>query len=318
MKNSLDDIECIPTYGNLTPPYTIISHPYCVDIISSYFTLSNLEYNDKNEALSLIKENIEYYCKSNNISFAYHFDNKLPLIISPQTNNFQWFLGLQIIGFDINKIKALLTFQQKRYTNDEIDFVTFVEFAVYNIVKYFSIINNSAHLKTIMDWVYQQRTSSVENQKQLHTKLVPQKIISKEIKKKSSVEPSFIIIRLTIDPEYFVNNANQIMEAFKLLKGGGFINNSTKYDYFKCIFSGQKINRLDRIDWTGKQKDLHRFITLLMAKGIIKKIRFKWETTCNCFTINEKDFLPSTIRKSNGKNDNEEKLMDIINQMKVI
>jgi hypothetical protein len=35
MKNSLDDIECIPTVGNLTPPYPIISHPYCVDIITT-------------------------------------------------------------------------------------------------------------------------------------------------------------------------------------------------------------------------------------------------------------------------------------------
>ena len=82
MKNALDDIECIPTSSNLNPPYQIISHPYCIDIISTYMALSKLDFNNKNEVLDIIKENIEYYCKSNNINFAYHFDNKLPLIIS--------------------------------------------------------------------------------------------------------------------------------------------------------------------------------------------------------------------------------------------
>lgn len=169
--------------------------------------LSKLDFNNKNEVLDIIKENIEYYCKSNNINFAYHFDNKLPLIISTQTNNFQWFLGLQIIGFDINKIKALLSFQQKRYNNDEIDFVTFVEFAIYNLVKNFTIINNSNRLKIIMDWVYQQRISSTANQKQSVNKLAALKIVSIKKNKKKSIEPSFQIIGLITDSSYFINNA---------------------------------------------------------------------------------------------------------------
>jgi hypothetical protein len=316
MKNALDDIECIPTSSNLNPPYQIISHPYCIDIISTYVALSKLDFNNKNEVLDIIKENIEYYCKSNNINFAYHFDNKLPLIISTQTNNFQWFLGLQIIGFDINKIKALLSFQQKRYNNDEIDFVTFVEFAIYNLVKNFTIINNSDRLKIIMDWVYQQRMSSTANQKQSVNKLAAQKIVSIKENKKKSIEPSFQIIGLITDSSYFINNANILLEVFKLLKGGGFISYNTTYNNFKNILSGERINRETRIDWTGKQKDLNRFILLLTREYIIKKIKYKWETACNCFTINEKDFLPEMIRKSNGKNENEHKLKAIVKLLK--
>ena len=75
-------------------------------------------------------------------------------------------------------INCHLSFQQKRYNNDEIDFVTFVEFAIYNLVKNFTIINNSNRLKIIMDWVYQQRISSTANQKQSVNKLAALKIVS--------------------------------------------------------------------------------------------------------------------------------------------
>lgn len=316
MKNSLDDIECIPTVGNLNPPYQIISHPYCVDIISTYVALSKLDFNNKDDVLEVIKENIEYYCKSNNISFDYHFDNKLPLIISTQTNNFQWFLGLQLIVFDINKIKALLSFQQKRFYNNEIDFVTFVEFALYNLVRNFTNINNSDRLKTIMEWVDQQRMSSTTNQKKSLNKLADQKIVSKKSTKIKSIEPSFQMIGFMADSSYFIKNAVILHEAFILLKGGGFISNNTNYNNFKAIFSGTIINREARIDWTGKQKDLNRFIQLLTNEGIVKKVNFKWETACNCFTTNEKDFLPVMIRKANGKNENEDKIKAIVKLLK--
>lgn len=311
MKNALDDIECIPTMGNIDPPYQIISHPYCVDVISAYFSLSKLEFNDRENSLELIKESVEYYCLSNNINFNYHFDNKLPLIISPNTNNFQWFLGLQIISFDIYKINSLLSFQQKRYNEDEIDFSTFVEFAVYNIVKNFTKIENTERLKIIMDWVNNQRML-ITNQNNPSAELPNKTIRLKKTNKSLAFDPSFQIIEFLKDPKYFDKNAPHVMEAFKLLKGGGFINQKTNYDSFKSILSGHKIKREARIDWTGKLKDLNRFVFLLTGQKIIMKIKYKWETTCNCFTNNDKDLSPEMIRKSNGKNDNEEKLKNII------
>lgn len=151
MKNALDEIECIPTIGGIKPPYTIHSHPYCVDIITTYVQLSKLRFKKKGGFLKKVEEGIRFYCISNEIDFNYHFDNRLPLIISPTVNNFQWFFGLQIIGFDIHKIKALLSFQQKRYLNEGADYVTFIEFAVYRIVNNFNLIDNSERLRMIME-----------------------------------------------------------------------------------------------------------------------------------------------------------------------
>ncbi|MDQ3048992.1 MAG: hypothetical protein M3R27_15685, partial [Bacteroidota bacterium] len=115
MKNALDEIDCIPVLGGQKPPYIVTSHPYCVDIIKAYVELSKLQFANKEEFLKRIEDGILFYCNSNKIDFAFHFDNKYALTIPPAVNNFQWFLGLQIISFDSNKIKAFLSFQQKRF-----------------------------------------------------------------------------------------------------------------------------------------------------------------------------------------------------------
>jgi hypothetical protein len=317
MKNALDEIECIPTVGNMEPPYQIISHPYCIDIISTYVSISKMEFENKEYSLEVIKEGIRYYCLSNNINFNYHFDNKLPLVISPSTNNFQWFFGLQIIGFDINKINALLSFQKTRFIEDEIDFTTFIEFSVYNIVKNYSIQNNIERLKILMDWVNNQRLINLNQIDDSQKALIDNQTKSSSYKSKihnkpKKIEPSFTLNGILKDSDYFNNHATEIMEAFQLLKGGGFISKETKYDAFKSILSGKEIPLANRIEWSGKIKDLNRFITLLEKNKIIKKIKLKWDTTCKCFTKTEKSLHPTLLRKSNGKNDNEEKLLLII------
>jgi hypothetical protein len=317
MKNALDEIECVPMVGNLEPPYQIISHPYCIDIISTYFSISSLDFENKENALQVIKEGIEYYCRSNKINFRYHFDNKLPLVISPSTNNFQWFFGLQIIGFDIHKINALLSFQKTRFIDDEIDFTTFIEFPVYGIVKNYKVKNNSKRLKILMDWVNNQRlinSNQIDDSRKALTntqnKLSSNK--STQNKKPKLIQPSFILNGLVKDPDYFTNYSPEIVEVFTSLKGGGFIPSESDYENFKSILSGIEISRENRIEWTGKIKDLNRFIKLLEKNKIIKQIKFKWETTCNCFTNALKDLNPTMLRKSNGKNDNEDKLLELI------
>lgn len=317
MKNALDEIECIPTMGNMVPPYQIISHPYCIDIISTYVSISKLEFENKENSLGVIKEGIEYYCLSNNINFDYHFDNQLPLVISPSTNNFQWFFGLQVIGFDIYKISALLSFQKTRYIEDEIDYATFIEFSVYNIIKNYRIGNNLERLKILMDWVNNQRLINSNQIDDSQTIVANIKVKSSFNKSKQNTKPkaaesSFILNGLVKDSDYFSTYAPGIMEAFKLLKGGGFISLETKYESFKSIISGKDILSENRIEWTGKIKDLNRFITLMEKNKIIKKVTLKWETTCKCFTNTEKSLNPIMVRKSNGKNNNEEKLLLII------
>lgn len=326
MKNALDEIICVPTVGGQKPPYQIISHPYCIDIITTYVQLSKLDFSDKDEYLKRIEDLIKFYCLSNKINFAYHFENKLPLIISPTVNNFQWFFGLQLIGFDINKIKALLSFQQKRYHNEEADFTTFVEFAVYNIVKGITQIDNSECLRVIMEWVNEQRTLNIirckadteskydttNNKKTKEDSKVNQKPKKTKPPKPKIILPSFTLIALKKSPKYFVDNANNFMEAFHLLKGGGFIHMDTDYENFKNIFRGNEIVRKNRIEWPGRKKDLNRFITFLIDENKIKDFDYKWETTCKCFSKDPIDILPDTIRRPNAKNYNDDKLKEIV------
>lgn len=326
MKNALDEIICIPTVGGQKPPYQIISHPYCIDIITTYVQLSKLDFSDKDEYLKRIEDLIKFYCLSNKISFAYHFENKLPLIISPTVNNFQWFFGLQLIGFDINKIKALLSFQQKRYQNEEADFTTFVEFAVYNIVKGITQIDNSECLRVIMEWVNEQRTlniirckadtesndDSTNNKKTKEDSKFNQKPKKAKPPKPKIILPSFTLIALKKNPNYFVDNANNFMDAFHLLQGGGFIHMDADYENFKNIFRGDEIKRENKIDWTGKKIDLRMFVLFLIKGEKIIKLKYKWETTCNCFLYNSTDILPESLQKSNGKKDNENKLKEIV------
>ena len=47
MKNALDEIKCVPVLGGMKPPYQISSHPYCIDIITSYVQLSKFEFKTK-------------------------------------------------------------------------------------------------------------------------------------------------------------------------------------------------------------------------------------------------------------------------------
>lgn len=330
MNNALDQIECVPILSGQKPPYDIHSHPYCIDIITTYFHLVKLKFKNKADYLKVVKEGIHNYCLSNEINFNYHFDNRLPLIISPNTNNFQWFLGIQLSIFDVNKIKALLSFQQKRYLNEEIDFTTFVEFAVYKIVKNFTQIDNTKHLSTIMEWVNEQRilryySNNLEINRTIDK---PSNIQDTEIidfiinnpkkkagtKKKKIIAPSFLLLGIKKDKDYFVTNAVDFMEAFKLLKGGGFVAEDTKYERFQALFKGEVIIRENRIEWTGKLKDLNRFVTFLLGTKI-EKLKYKWETTSNCFFWNSVDILPKMLRKANGKNDNESKLEAIIQKL---
>lgn len=318
MKNALDEIKCVPVLGGQKPPYRTISHPYCIDIITTYVELSKRPIENKDEYLKLIEDGILFYCNSNKIDFAFHFENKLPLTIPSTVNNFQWFLAAQIISFDTNKIKALLSFQQKRFPEEETDFVTFVEFAVYNMVKNSTRLKNEEHLKMIMEWVNEQRTLNHNSgkfevvQKETDSKEVNRTTKKRKPQKVKIIPLSFSLLALKNNPKYFEKNASNLVEAFQLLKGGGFISNEATYEWFKGILQGKEVNRANRIEWTGKVIELKMFVDLLMKKKIAIIKHNKWETVTNCFMKDGIDLLADNIRKANGKPDNEQKLIDIV------
>lgn len=316
MVNALDKIECVPVVGGQKTPYKIVSHPYCIDVITAYFQLSKREFVGNKDFLKSVEEGIRYYCSYNNIDFSYHFNNKLPLTIPPTVNNIQWYFAIQIMSFDTNKIKALLSFQQKRYLDTEIDYVTYIEFSVYPIVYSINSLDNSLHLKLIMEWVNEERAAAKfiigsENKKQ--TNKTTKNKGEKKQQKIKIIHPSFYLLALKSTPEYFVKNASSIMEAFKQLKGGGFISQETNYNHFKSIFTGQLIKRENRIEWSGSVVELNMFIQFLMVKKIMKLNHNKWETVANCFVKNGLDLDPVNIRKAQGKKHNQQKLKEIVN-----
>ncbi len=145
---------------------TIISHVYDVDIIATYYRISALKFTKKDSLskelyLEDIMSNIKYICETGNKNFDLHVNNKIPLVISSDTYNFENHIGKFLITFDIPKIPAFLSYQKKNYSG-KVDFVDFVEFRVYEIVKNFSPINNSIRLEKIIQWVMNERSKVKE------------------------------------------------------------------------------------------------------------------------------------------------------------
>jgi hypothetical protein len=159
---------------------TIISHVYDVDIIATYYRISALKFTKKDSLskelyLEDIMSSIKYICETGNKNSEFYVNNKIPLVISSDIYNFENHIGKFLITFDIPKIPAFLSYQKKNYTG-QVDFVDFVEFRVYEIVKNFSPINNSVRLEKIIQWVMNER-SKVKEQADSDDKVISEKKI---------------------------------------------------------------------------------------------------------------------------------------------
>lgn len=139
----------------------IISDQYDVNAIASYFGLSQIKCTQKNrQRQKLLLREIQnvsiYYCQKNCLYYPFYFNNRIPLVVSSSTPNFELHLGLFLISFDPIKIDALLNFQKNNYEGES-DFTNMVESLVYNIVQNNSPFDNSDRLERIMAWVKHDR-----------------------------------------------------------------------------------------------------------------------------------------------------------------
>lgn len=159
-----DEIKCVPAIGGQMPPPIIVSYEYCLDIIKIYKQLSKLTFDKKDKVLETVKSSIKHYCTEKKIDFEHYFNNKLALVVPSTIYDFDWYFAFFLMAFDINKIDAFLSFQQKRYEGEHI-FLNFVEFPVYRIINDNSPFDNSARLDKIMQWVKEQKQKDKNNYK---------------------------------------------------------------------------------------------------------------------------------------------------------
>ena len=111
---------------------------------------------------------IQDYCEKNNLPVDKILQIKYPIIIDSTKYGFQSFLGRTLISFDVNKIEAILSYQNILWKGESL-FASFVEHGVYSYVIHNSPFDNSIRLSKIMQWVEKNRVfifPDAQNQKE--------------------------------------------------------------------------------------------------------------------------------------------------------
>jgi hypothetical protein len=103
-----------------TDEETITSHAYDVDLIATYHGLLEMEFTKSNGLtkelyLKKINDLGESFCKKNCLYYPFYFNQRTPLVVPSSFYNFELYLGLFLISFEIPKIPALLTYQKSNY-----------------------------------------------------------------------------------------------------------------------------------------------------------------------------------------------------------
>ena len=141
----------------------ISKHEYDIDIVESYFKIKDLLDNIKiregvlkEEYLKTIKYPVEIHCNDSDLPITLILQMKYPIIINSNVPGFESYFGRTLIAFDINKIEAILSYQNSIWKGSGF-FPSFVEHLVYRFIKKNSPFDNNIRLGKIMDWVNRNR-----------------------------------------------------------------------------------------------------------------------------------------------------------------
>lgn len=141
----------------------ISKHEYDVDIVDAYLKieseLNNVKNNEglkKEEYLESIKYPIINYCHKEDLPYEAIIQMKYPIVVPNTAHGFEAYLGRTLIAFDINKIEALLSYQNSKWLSKNL-FASFVEHLVYNFIYKNSPFDNNIRLSKIMLWVDKNR-----------------------------------------------------------------------------------------------------------------------------------------------------------------
>jgi hypothetical protein len=99
-----------------------------------------------------MKQTVINYCNEADLPVTQILQMESPIVIESNTIGFDAFLGRTLIAFDVNKIEAILGYQNAIWRGKGL-FASFVENGVYNYVKNNSPFDNNIRLAKIMNWV---------------------------------------------------------------------------------------------------------------------------------------------------------------------
>jgi hypothetical protein len=142
---------------------SISKHEYDVDIVESYFKIKELLENvkirkgvSKEDYIKTIRYPIENYCNEFDLPITQILQMKYPIIVTSNIQGFDSFFGRTLMAFDINKIEAILSYQNALWKGKGL-FPSFVEHGVYRFIMNNSPFDNTIRLGKIMDWVNRNR-----------------------------------------------------------------------------------------------------------------------------------------------------------------
>lgn len=141
----------------------ISKHEYDVDMVDAYLKIESelnivkyIEGLKKEEYLETIKYPIINYCQKADLPYEAIIQMKYPIVVTNTIYGFEAYLGRTLIAFDINKIEAILSYQNAKWQNKN-PFASFVEHLVYNFINKNSPFDNNVRLSKIMFWVDKNR-----------------------------------------------------------------------------------------------------------------------------------------------------------------
>lgn len=141
------------------------------------------------------------------------------------------------------------------------------------------------------------------------------KNITNKIRKPRTDYNTFQLKALRNNPNYIKENIVSFMDTWSALKKEKFIDKHTSFENFKSIFKNQSIEPLNRIKWTGTNKELQWFVKYLVygAKKVIDLDKDIWLITMKCFVRNnETEFTESQLRNASGNRLGRKKLVESI------
>ncbi|MFN7912759.1 MAG: hypothetical protein ACK5QC_13125 [Bacteroidota bacterium] len=142
---------------------SVSKHEYDIDIVDAYLKIehlvntikTNIGFN-KEDYLNAMKQPVINYCAQADLPISQILEMKHPIIILSNSIGFEAYLGRTLIAFDVNKIEAILGYQNAIWMGNGL-FASFIEHGVYNYVKNNSPFDNNIRLAKIMNWVERNR-----------------------------------------------------------------------------------------------------------------------------------------------------------------
>jgi hypothetical protein len=239
---------------NLKP---VSKHEYDIDIVEAYFRIEHLleivkirSGFIKEDYLQAMKQPVINYCNDADLPVSKILGMQYPIIIQSNSIGFEAFFGRTLIAFDVNKIEAILGYQNAIWQGKGL-FASFVEHGVYNYIKNNSPFDNNIRLAKIMNWVERNRLF-----------LPPNDESKKKIEKIPSLD--YGIKKTDADQfQYWPYSEDSLKELYKLLL---FNNKINMNDSFCEPFKKYEDFPKGLTEWIAPQVQL-MYLLYLIYKG---------------------------------------------------